>query len=112
MFDGLIKAISSDPGMALGAWLGTLGILAVTAISISSVVAWEWRAWKQTEDENSLKLEMIRRGMSPDEIAQVIQGRGTSILQRAGRHFGGFCGPGMGAWGKSRRRHEESTAEA
>ena len=73
MWTQVIETLSSDPGIMLGALLGSLGILAGTAISITAIATEQWRKVRQTEDNNGLKQSMLDRGMSADEISTVMR---------------------------------------
>ncbi len=64
----IVEALASDPGIAIGAVLGSLGIIAVTVMSVSA----QWRRIRQAEELNALKREMLQAGMSADEIAHVV----------------------------------------
>lgn len=66
--DRIIESLARDPGVAIGAVLGSLGILAVTVMSVAA----QWRRVRQAEELNSLKREMLQAGMTADEIAQVV----------------------------------------
>jgi hypothetical protein len=73
MWPQIVETLSSDPGILLGAILGTLGILAGTTISVTAIVSEAWRKVRQTEDNNALKQSLLDRGMSADEIASVVK---------------------------------------
>jgi hypothetical protein len=73
MWPQIVETLSRDPGILLGAILGTLGILAATAISITAITTEAWRKIRQTEDNNALKQSMLDRGMTSDEIATVMK---------------------------------------
>jgi hypothetical protein len=73
MLSQIVETLSRNEAVLLGAILGTLGILAGTAISITAIVTESWRKIRQTEDNNALKQSMLDRGMSADEIATVVK---------------------------------------
>ena len=73
MWPQIVETLSRDPGILLGAILGTLGILAGTAVCITAIVSESWRKLRQTEDNNALKQSMLDRGMTADEIATVVK---------------------------------------
>ena len=73
MWSQVVNTLSQDQGVLLGAILGTLGILAATAISITAIVSDTWRKVRQTEDNNALKQSMLDRGMTAEEIATVVK---------------------------------------
>ena len=81
------EVMGNDPGLTLGAILGTLGIIAGMSIAITGIVAAQWRAVRQTEDANALKQDMLDRGMSADEIATVMEASSKSMWAR--HVFGG-----------------------
>jgi hypothetical protein len=62
----------------LAVW--TVLILAVATCYIVKVLAGQWRAVQQAELEISLKEQMIQRGMSAAEIAQVLHAEPTVRL--------------------------------
>ncbi len=77
-----IKALSSDPGIALGAVLGVIGIIGFTAITVCAVIASHWHLVRKTEEECDLKREMLSRGMSAADIETVMRaGRRRAPLQ-------------------------------
>lgn len=82
----IVEALSKDPGILLGAILGTLAIVAVTAVCIAAIISEAWRKVRQTEDNNALKQSMLDRGMTADEIAAVVK---ASPEKRASFVFNG-----------------------
>lgn len=82
MLRELHEVMGQDAGMTLGAMLGSLGIIAATIITVTSVVATQWRAVRQSEDVNALKQDMLDRGMPADEIATVIEASSKSMWAR------------------------------
>lgn len=49
-----------------------IGLLIMAILAISVVGIFQWRKIRQAEMENALKQQMLERGMSANEIAQVI----------------------------------------
>ena len=68
----IIETLSKDPGILLGAILGSLALIAGTIISVASLIAVNWRIVRQTEDNNALKQSMLDMGMPAEEIAKVV----------------------------------------
>jgi hypothetical protein len=84
----IIDSLSADPGMLLGAILGSLAMLTVAAISIAAIVSHAWQKVRLTEDNNSIKHALLTQGMSAEEIATVVTAwpsRRRSDAWRAGR---------------------------
>ncbi len=71
-----------------GIILGTVAVLGGIIIAITKVVAAHYRKTQLDEMEATLKMEMIQRGMSADEIKQVLEARlsarGASLAERLG----------------------------
>ena len=56
-----------------GEVLGPMAVLLILGITVVSVVGInQWRRLRQAEMETALKQQMLERGMSADEIAQVL----------------------------------------
>ena len=73
-------------GMALGA----LGIIGGITVGIAVVVSSHYRRTQLDEMEATLKMEMIQRGMSADDIAKVLEARVSAKqtqLVGLGRNF-------------------------
>ncbi len=66
-------ALGGDPDLVFVTLLAIGGMITAIAIVTVSVIAVQWRKLRQAEDENGLKQEMIDRGMTADEIVQVIR---------------------------------------
>jgi len=78
----VIESLSSDPGILLGAILGTLAMLSVATVLVAAFVTHAWRKVRQTEDNNALKHALLSQGMSAEEIAAVVMawpGRRPSV---------------------------------
>ena len=89
--------------MALsGMLVGVIAILGGVTVAITKVVSSHYRRTQRDEMEATLKMEMVQRGMSADEIARVLE------AQDGGRHgpahgqgvFRFFGGP-LRAFGKT-----------
>ena len=61
-----------------GMGLGALGIIGGITVGIAVVVSSHYRKTQLDEMEATLKMEMIQRGMSADEIAKVLGARMSS----------------------------------
>ena len=72
MWNQVIETLSKDPGILLGAILGTLSIVFGCTVGAIAIITDAWRRVRQTEDNNALKQSMLDRGMSADEIATVV----------------------------------------
>ena len=68
----IIESLARDPGVMVGALLGSLGIFAGISISITAIIMGHWRKVRQTEETNALKHALLSHGMSADEIATVV----------------------------------------
>ncbi len=68
----IVNALSQDPSLMLGFLLGSLGIIAVTTIAVSAILGSKWKKVRQYEEINALKLQMLERGMSAEEIKEVV----------------------------------------
>lgn len=64
----ILQALSRDPALLVPIILGGLGILAGIVIP----VAIQWRIVRVTEENNLLKQALLDRGLSPEEIALVL----------------------------------------
>ncbi|HEY4312506.1 MAG TPA: hypothetical protein VGN12_23865 [Pirellulales bacterium] len=73
MWSQVIETLASDPGIMLGALLGSLAMISGTAICMTAIISEAWRKVRQTEDNNALKQSMLDRGMSADEITAVVR---------------------------------------
>ena len=91
MSDELIAIFERDPTLLLQSLMLVCGAV----IAVGTVGAVQYRKFRQIQEETTLKLEMLERGMSADEIAQVIAaGRSRSSGGRAAMrsHRRGCCG--------------------
>ena len=55
----------------------TLGVVFGCGIPLAAVVGGVWLVAQKTRSLNDLKREMVRRGMSPDEIERVLAADGS-----------------------------------
>ena len=61
-------------------WVSILMLVSIacgSAVTIAGIVTGYYRRTQLDEIEATLKLEMIHRGMAPDEIKKVLQARST-----------------------------------
>jgi len=94
MLPQIVESLSQDSGILLGAILGTIAMVAGTVICVTAIVSDAWRKVRQTEDNNALKQSMLDRGMSAEEIVQVVRAapeKRASFSFNAGRR-GVQCG--------------------
>lgn len=77
----MIDFMRESPGVV--AW--TVLILAIAVCYVAKVMGEQWRLVRQTETEAVLKEQMIQRGMSVQEIAQVLQAGPVAALEPEGR---------------------------
>ena|SRR5579872_5406624 len=88
----IIESLSTDPGILLGAVLGSLAILAFTTILITAMGTLAWRKVRQTECNNALKHALLEQGLSAGEIVTVIEAwpnrrhRGNSYARFSRKH--------------------------
>jgi hypothetical protein len=67
------------------------GILGVIVVAVTKLVADYARKSRRDDMEATLKMEMIQRGMSADEIKQVLEARiGSSRPKWVGEFFSGL----------------------
>lgn len=84
----IVASLSQDPGIMLGAILGSLALISGAVVSVAAVIAVNWRIVRQTEDNNALKQSMLDMGMTADEITKVIGATPERHLP-----FASFYGP-------------------
>jgi hypothetical protein len=74
-----------------GLALGLIAVLGGLALGFAALVAVYKRRVQLDEMEATLKLEMIQRGMSADEIARVLEAKiGSTKRDSFAELFGGF----------------------
>jgi hypothetical protein len=78
--DNLISKLSSDDVLAVcGMLVGVVAILGGVSVAVTAVVSAHRRRMQLDEMEATLKMEMIQRGMSAEEVSRVLESRmGTS----------------------------------
>jgi hypothetical protein len=67
--DKFIEVLTQNSGIALAA----LAILSGTLIAVVAIVAGEWRALRENEEMSRLKHTLLNRGLTADEITQVVE---------------------------------------
>jgi hypothetical protein len=79
----LLRQFSNGELLALIAILGGLflPIVGGVTVAITKVMAAHFRRVSQDDMEVRLKLEMIQRGMSVDEIARILEARMVALPQ-------------------------------
>jgi hypothetical protein len=91
--ENVVSTLDEDTILALcGMLLGAFAILGGISVAITLVMSHHYRRKQLDDMEATLKMEMIQRGMSADEITKVLGARvsakGTSInelLERVGQ---------------------------
>jgi len=68
-----VESFFSDTAHAAPVIGVTAIFLAITIIAVGCTVAVQWRKVRQGDAQAALKQEMIKRGMSADDIVRVIQ---------------------------------------
>jgi hypothetical protein len=100
----ILAKLDNDAVMALGGMLvGVVAILGGITVAITKVMAVYYRKTQLDEMEATLKMEMIQRGMSADEIKQVLEARmGSSRARSLGEFLGGLR-PARGGCGAAKQ---------
>jgi len=80
--DQFIEVLTQNAGIALAA----LAILSGTLIALVAIVAGEWRSLRETEEMAKLKHSLLDRGLSADEITQVVEAGKWRGFRRAHSH--------------------------
>ena len=96
MLNELSQVLDNNAGMVLAVILSICGMATAILISVGTTLIIQWRCLRQTEDENSLKRELLHQGMSADDIEAIIVAtarRSTAdrFVHTAFRHFRGRC---------------------
>ncbi len=91
----VLSKLDNDAVMALGGMLvGVVAILGGITVAITKVMAVYYRKTQLDDMEATLKMEMIQRGMSADEIKQVLEAKmGSSRPKSIGEFLGGLRPP-------------------
>ena len=79
--DQFIKVLTEDPGIALGA----LAIICVTLVFVVAIVSVQWRSLRKLEELTKLKHSLLDRGLSPEEIALIVEAGGHGFRHVAAR---------------------------
>jgi hypothetical protein len=79
----LLSRMTSDELLALcGIFLGLVAIVGGLFIGLAAVISYHFRRSRIDDIEATLKLEMIHRGMSADEISKVLEARASECTPR------------------------------
>ncbi len=68
----IIETLSGEPALLVGTILGALGILGGATIAVSAIISDSWRKVRQVEELNAIKMQMLERGMTAEDIVKVI----------------------------------------
>lgn len=100
---GLLSELDDETVMALsGMLVGVIAILGGVTLAITKVVSSHYRRTQRDEMEATLKMEMVQRGMSADEIARVLEARmGGDAGQLMAKAFSGFSARRFARFGKT-----------
>jgi hypothetical protein len=77
--DQFIEVLTQNAGIALAA----LAILSGTLIALVAIVAGEWRAIRENEEMSKLKHSLLDRGLTAEEITQVVEAGKRRGFRRA-----------------------------
>jgi hypothetical protein len=91
MSDELIAIFERNPTILLQCVMLVAGAI----IALGSVGAVQYRKFRQTQEETTLKLEMLERGMSAEEIVTVMgagRARGGRVRAASRVQHRGCCG--------------------
>lgn len=99
MQDVISKLDSEDVIALCGMVVGVVAILGGITVAVAKVVSSHYRRTQLDEMEATLKMEMIQRGMSADEISQVLAARMDSATRSFGFARGGMPGRPVSAFG-------------
>ena len=78
-----VDALSSDPGIAIGALAILVGCLTGIIISAIFAVSDAWRKVRETEENNAMKQHMLEQGMTAEEVATVIAAKPGKKLRES-----------------------------
>ena len=82
--DKFVDVLSQDAGIALAA----LAIVCTTIVAVVAIVAAQWRSLRKVEELAKLKHSLLDRGLSPEEIALVVDaGQWRGLRHTAGRLY-------------------------
>lgn len=77
--DKFIDVLTEDAGIALGA----LAIVCVTLVFVVAIVSIQWRSLRKFEELTKLKHSLLDRGLSPEEIALIVEAGGRRWFRHA-----------------------------
>ena len=89
----LISQLTSEDLLALcGIFIGLVAIIGGISIGLVAVISYHYRRSRMDEFEATLKMEMLERGMSAADIAQVLQARAEAPAEQSTVVIGGTSG--------------------
>jgi hypothetical protein len=89
----LLSRLTSEDLLALcGIFLGLVAIVGGLCIGLVAVVSYHYRRSRMDDIEATLKMEMIQRGMSADEISKVLEARAAECVPKAMSGNAGWAG--------------------
>ncbi len=89
----LLSQLTSDELLALcGIFLGLVAIVGGLSIGLVAVVSYHYRRSRMDDIEATLKMEMIQRGMSADEISKVLEARAAECAPKPMGSHAGWAG--------------------
>ncbi|MBX9788671.1 MAG: hypothetical protein K2Y37_07120 [Pirellulales bacterium] len=81
--DKFIDVLTEDAGIALGA----LAIVCVTLVFVVAIVSIQWRSLRRIEELTKLKHSLLDRGLSPEEIALIVEAGGRRGFRHTAAHL-------------------------
>jgi len=76
----LLSRLTSEDLLALcGIFLGLVAIIGGLSIGLVAVVSYHYRRSRMDDIEATLKMEMIQRGMSAEDIRKVLEARAAEV---------------------------------
>jgi hypothetical protein len=104
--DSIISKLGTEEILALaGMVVGVIAILGGITVAITQVVSSHRRRMQLDEMDATLKMEMIQRGMSAEEIDTVLRARSSS-RKIVNLNFSGMS-PGCKKWPGFAKQHEK-----
>lgn len=80
----LLSQLTSEDLLALcGIFLGLVAIIGGLSIGLVAVISYHYRRSRMDDIEATLKMEMIQRGLSADDIRKVLEARAAECGQNA-----------------------------
>ncbi len=92
MFELLSRLTSEDLLALCGIFLGLVAIVGGLSIGLVAVISYHYRRSRMDDIEATLKMEMIQRGMSADEISKVLEARAAECAPKATGGNAGWAG--------------------